>query len=57
MKPYALKETDPEAPGQLYDLEADPGETNNLYSKHPDIVNRLKMQLEIFKRSGRSAPL
>ncbi|MFT4512132.1 MAG: arylsulfatase A [Planctomycetota bacterium] len=27
--------------GQLYDLDADLGETNNLYAKHPDIVARL----------------
>ena len=57
MKPYALEETDPEAPGQLYDLEVDPGETTNLYRKHPEIVKQLKGQLEEFKRSGRSAPL
>jgi len=43
MKPYALKDTDP-------------GETKNLYSKHPEIVKRLKRQLDIFKNSGRSAP-
>ena len=57
MKPYALKDTDPDAPGQLYNLETDPGETKNLYSRHPEIVKRLKRQLEIFKESGRSAPL
>ncbi|MHC4883271.1 MAG: sulfatase family protein [Planctomycetota bacterium] len=57
LKPYALKDTDSRAPGQLYDLKTDPGETTNLYSKHPEIVNRLKSQLETFKRSGRSAPL
>jgi arylsulfatase A len=56
MKPYALPETDPDAPGQLYDLESDPGETTNLYSKHSEIVERLKKQLELFKQSGRSAP-
>lgn len=56
MKPYALKDTDPEAPGQLYNLETDPGETTNLYNKHPEIVKELKKQLEIFKISGRSAP-
>lgn len=56
MKPYALKETDPEALGQLYDLETDPGETTNLYSRHPGIVKQLKGQLEQFKKSGRSAP-
>ena len=57
MKQYALKDTDPDAPGQLYDLEIDPGETNNLYSKHPEIVKRLKRQLDVFKKSGRSTPL
>ena len=57
MKPYALKDTDPDAPGQLYNLETDPGETKNLYSQHPEIVERLKRQLDIFINSGRSAPL
>ena len=57
MTPYALKDTDPDAPGQLYDLDTDPGEKNNLYSKHPAIVKRLKGQLEVYKKSGRSAPL
>ena len=57
MKPYVLKDTDPDAPGQLYNLEVDQGETKNLYSKHPEIVARLKRQLEIYKDSGRSAPM
>jgi arylsulfatase A len=57
MKQYALEDTDPDAPGQLYNLETDPGETTNLYSKHPEIVNELKAKLEEFKASGRSAPL
>ena len=57
MKPYALEDTDPEAPGQLYDLEKDPGETTNLYSKHPERVKAMKEKLEQFKRSGRSAPM
>jgi len=57
MKPYAMKDTDTDAPGQLYNLAADPGETTNLYSKHPEIVKALKAQLDTFKASGRSAPL
>ena len=57
LKPYDLKDTDPQAPGQLYDLKNDPGETTNLYSQHPEIVTGMKAQLEIFKSSGRSAPL
>lgn len=56
MQQYALKDTDPDAPGQLYNLEADPGETKNLYSKLPERVKELKAKLELFKQSGRSAP-
>ena len=57
LAPYVLPDTDPEAPGQLYDLTADPGEINNLYSAHPEIVRKLKAQLEEYRLSGRSAPL
>jgi arylsulfatase A len=46
----------PDAPGQLYDLEKDPGETTNLYFEKPDIVKTLKSRLEEVKQSGRSAP-
>lgn len=53
---YILPDTDPKAPGQLYDLEADRGETTNLYSKHPEIVKRLKGMLDNSVASGRSAP-
>jgi arylsulfatase A-like enzyme len=56
MKPYALPDTDPDAPGQLYHLAKDPGETNNIYSKHPEIVSELKALLEQARESGRSAP-
>ncbi len=53
---YALPNTVPIAPGQLYDLKTDPGETNNLYFEHPEIVQKLKSKLEEFKGSGRSTP-
>ncbi len=56
MSPYKIEDTDPDAPGQLYDLDNDPGETKNIYSQHPEIVKELKEQLESFKRDGRSAP-
>jgi arylsulfatase A-like enzyme len=56
MKPYALPERAPEAPGQLYRLDEDPGETTNLYFEHPEIVAELKAKLEEYKASGRSAP-
>jgi arylsulfatase A-like enzyme len=56
LKPFALPDTSPDAPGQLYNLETDPGETVNLYFKHPEIVNELKALLENSKVQGRSAP-
>lgn len=43
-----------DAPGQLYDLEADPGEKNNLYTAHPEVVERLFAQLESDVQRGRS---
>jgi arylsulfatase A-like enzyme len=46
----------PTAPGQLYNLKTDPGETNNLYFEHPEIVRELKAQLEKSKAAGRSRP-
>lgn len=57
MKPYKLPDTDPDAPGQLYDLATDPGETTNLYSKRSDKVKELKTLLDASVASGRSAPL
>jgi arylsulfatase A-like enzyme len=57
LKAYKLPELAPDAPGQLYNLQTDPGETTNLYYNHPDIVKELKSLLETSKQSGRSAPL
>ncbi len=57
LKPFALPDTAPDAPGQLYNLKNDPGETTNLYYKYPQIVKELKTQLDIYRKSGRSAPL
>jgi len=56
LKPFMLPETAPGAPGQLYDLEADPGETKNLYFDQPQIVRELKTLLDQSKASGRSRP-
>lgn len=57
MKQFALADTDPDAPGQLYHLTADPGERNNLHSKHPERAATMKARLDELKASGRSAPL
>jgi arylsulfatase A len=56
LKPFALPETDPEAPAQLFDLANDPGETTNLYSKKPQIVKELQALLNESKTTGRSRP-
>ena len=56
LKQYAIPDNDPDSPGQLYNLASDPGEKNNLYSKHPEKVAELKAILEASKKSGRSAP-
>ena len=54
LKPYAIADSEPAAPGQLYNLNDDPGETTNLYFQQPEIVKELKSKLDEFKRSGRS---
>jgi arylsulfatase A-like enzyme len=56
LQPYALPESDSEAPAQLYDLAADPGETNNLFSKRQDVVRELQELLSQTIKSGRSRP-
>jgi arylsulfatase A-like enzyme len=45
------------SPGQLYDLESDPYEQNDLWEKRPDIVDRLILLLEKYKSEGRSVPV
>ena len=56
MQDYAMPDSVPNAPGQLYNLAVDPGETDNLYDAHPDVVRRLKQKLREYVDSGRSAP-
>jgi arylsulfatase A len=41
---------------QLYDLDADPAERNNLSAQHPAEVNRLTRLLEHYVTAGRSTP-
>ena len=56
LKPFHLPDAAPDAPGQLYNLATDPGETTNLYFKRPEIVTELKALLEQSKSTGRSRP-
>jgi arylsulfatase A len=57
LRPYRLPERAPEAPGQLYKLDEDPGETMNVYEQHPDVVTRLRQLLELTRQQGRSRDL
>ena len=42
---------------QLYDLTADPGEEQNLWDQHPEIVEHLSGLLQRYREKGRSTPL
>lgn len=47
----------PDGPtGQLYNLYADPGETQNLWPESPDVVARLTRLLTRYQMEGRSRP-
>ncbi len=41
---------------QLYDLEADPKETTNLYQQHPEVVSELTALLRGYVENGRTTP-
>ena len=56
MNKFALPELEVDAPGQLYNLESDPGETTNLYFKEAGKCQEMKTLLNALKTSGRSAP-
>jgi len=45
-----------EAAGQLYDLQTDPGETNNVFLDHPEIVESMVELARKYVASGRSVP-
>ena len=53
---YILPEKEPDAPGQLYDLAKDPGETTNLYFMEEAKRKELQALLRKLKADGRSAP-
>lgn len=43
-------------PIQLYDLDADVGERQNVYDRYPEVVNKLKALLTRYVEDGRSTP-
>jgi len=56
LRPYALPEMAPDAPGQLYNLADDPGEKINLFFTEASKREELQNLLHHLKSSGRSAP-
>ena len=52
---WKLMHNDPFSPLELYDLESDPQETNDVISKHPKIANELKQSMRRhIQRGGRT---
>jgi arylsulfatase A len=52
--PGFIEPKEGEALGQLYNLEIDPAEKNNVWSAHPDKVKELTNLLEKYKQQGHS---
>jgi len=53
--PNIKKDLEGLPPVQLYDMENDPAEKNNLFDKHPDVVKELQALLHKYQSEGRSA--
>lgn len=54
--PRPGKEPEGAPPIQLYDLESDLGERNNVWDQYPEIVDKLKSLLISYIKNGRSTP-
>ena len=54
--PGVQRRNDRAPEGQLYNLKDDPGEEDNLWEEHPDIVARLSALLDKYKKDGRTRP-
>lgn len=54
-RPAKAKEMDL-PPLQLYDLDQDIAESENLVAEHPELVERLRLLMEKYIREGRSTP-
>lgn len=60
---WKLVERNPESPTrrhrdnvyQLYDIEADPGEQNNLYAQYPEIADKMLKELVAIRHDGGSS--
>jgi arylsulfatase A-like enzyme len=56
LRAFDIPDQAPDTPGQLYNLDEDPGETTNLAAKMPERAAALKALLEESRRTGRSVP-
>jgi arylsulfatase A-like enzyme len=56
-KPQKIEPKPGQPAGQLYNLEDDLAESNNLWSKHPEIVERLTKLLQKYKEQGHTRPI
>ncbi len=56
LRAFDIPDQAPDTPGQLYNLDEDPGETTNLVEKMPERAAALKLLLDQSRRSGRSVP-
>ncbi len=52
--PQVVKPSGDDPQGQLYDLERDPGETENVYAEYPEVVKQLRAALKEIQTRGRS---
>ena len=52
--PRVVKPTADSPAGQLYNLKKDPGETDNLWGKHPEVVAQMLAELNKTRDAGRS---
>ncbi|MCH2209533.1 MAG: hypothetical protein MK132_27240 [Lentisphaerales bacterium] len=50
MGEYLIPDNARKTLGLLYNLEVDPGETKNLYKKHPEVVKELKALLDTLRQ-------
>ncbi|MDG1897648.1 MAG: arylsulfatase [Fuerstiella sp.] len=50
-KPSRIKPAKGEAPGQLYNLKADPAEEHDVYASHPELVAEMTAKLEAVKNA------
>ena len=46
-----------EYPIQLYDMNREVDESNNVYDQHPELMESLKNLLKKYKKEGRSVPV